>query len=103
MKLIIVKSDQPIPMLHVATAVSYDITTNTITLNRMVAMKDGETNEVIKDQCYEYDVDTYEAINGLFTTGQERIAAALQMSANELQPVDIRPAEGHTFVEAQRH
>jgi hypothetical protein len=103
MKLVIVKSDKPIPVLYVATAVSYDITTNVITLNRMVAMAEGETNEVTKDRCYEYDVDTYEAINGLFTTGQERIAAALQMSDNELQPAEINPAAGHEFVEEQRH
>src|SRR5688500_11647235 len=101
MKLILVKSDQPIPVLYLATAIGYDITTNIITLNRMVAMAEGDTNEVSKDRCYEYDVDTYEAINGLFTTGQERIAAALQMSANELQPAEIHPAEGHTFPEPQ--
>jgi hypothetical protein len=103
MKLIIIKADKPIPVLYVASAVSYDITTNIITLNRMVTMAEGETNEVSKDRCYEYDVDTYEAINGLFTTGQERIAAALQMSDNELQPAEIHPAEGHKFVAAQKH
>jgi hypothetical protein len=103
MKLILVKSDKPIPVLYQVSAVNYDSTTNIITLNRMVAMAEGDTNMVSKDRCYEYDVDTYEAINGLFTTGQERIAAALQMCDNELQPAEIHPAQGHTFVEALRH
>ena len=103
MKLVIVKSDNPIPKLYLASAVSYDITSNIITLNREVPMAGGDTNMVLADRCYEYDVDTFEAINGLLTTGHERVAAALQMSANELEPATFAPAKGHEFVNAQIH
>jgi hypothetical protein len=101
-KLILVKTDNPLPLLYAVSAVNYDVTTKTVIVNKDVPMRDGPTTIIPDHLCYEYDLETFEAINGLLTTGQERLAAGIEMSNNELQPAVFMP-DGEDFGEEQKH
>jgi hypothetical protein len=104
MKLIMVKSDGPMPKLHLCSAVNFSATSQTLMVDREIPMKDGPTTFVHISACYEYDCDTIDAVNGLMTSAQERISAALVLLTNELEPVKLTPAHGAAeFTEEVRH
>jgi hypothetical protein len=101
MKLIIVKSDGLLPMLHLCSAIHFSPSSQMLDVDRDIPMKDGPTSIVHISNCFEYDCDTYDAVNGLLTSGQARITAALALLANLLEPVIVTPPMGDAFTEVR--
>lgn len=89
-KVIMVKTDDALPRLIPATAMSYDSSTQTVVLDRMVTCgSDAPSNTVPMHRCFEFDIDLINHVNALTDSGVNSISAAQQLCTSGLLQADL--------------
>jgi hypothetical protein len=89
-KVIMVKTDDAFPRLIPVTAMTYDSTTQTVVLDRVVACGAGEPSNIVPlHRCFEFDIDLINNVNALTESGINSISAAQQLCVSGLTPAEL--------------
>ncbi len=88
-KLVLVKDLGPFPRLRPATAVAVDGASGQVVLDQPLPLPDGARQTVPKEQVFEFDPQVMEAVNSLVVAAQDKLNAACQIIALELEPAEV--------------
>ncbi len=97
-KLILVKEPGAFPRLRPATALGIDGASGQVILDQALPLADGASQTVPRDWCYEFDPEVMDAVNGLVVSAQDKLNAAGQIAALELQPAQIETPEDEDLI-----
>jgi hypothetical protein len=93
-KLVLVREPGPFPRLRPATAVALDGASGHVVLDQPLPLPDGATHTVPREWVFEFDPHVMEAVNSLVVAAQDKLNAAGQMIALELEPAEVDAADG---------
>lgn len=89
-KVIMVKTDDACPRLLPVTAVGYDSSTQTVTLDRAVICGPGAPSVIVPlHRCFEFDIDLLNNVNALTDGGINALSAAQQLCNTNLTPAEL--------------
>jgi hypothetical protein len=88
-KLVMIRMPGQFPRLQPATAVAVDGSSGQIIIEQEIELPDGHTNLVPKELCFEFDPQVMEAVNSLVGAAADKLSAAQQILALELEPAEI--------------
>jgi hypothetical protein len=97
-KLVLVRDPGPFPRLRPATALALDGSTGQVVLDKALPLSNGATLQVPREWCYEFDPQAMEAVNSLVVAAQDKLNAAEQIIALELESAEVEASDDEDLI-----
>jgi hypothetical protein len=97
-KLVLVRDPGPFPRLRPATALALDGATGHVLLDKALPLPDGATHHVPREWVFEFDPQAMEAVNSLVGAAQDKLNAAEQIMALDLEAAEVDASDDEDLI-----